>query len=40
MGFLDKDRDGKYSLGLLLLQFGHLVAERLDIRQVGLPIMQ
>jgi DNA-binding IclR family transcriptional regulator len=40
MGFLDKDRDGKYSLGLLLLQFGHLVAERLDIRQAALPIME
>lgn len=40
MGFLDKDEDGKYSLGLLFLQFGHLVAERLDIRQVALPAMQ
>lgn len=40
MGFLNKDRDGKYSLGLLFLQFGNLVAERLDIRQVALPIMQ
>ncbi|MCM3587778.1 IclR family transcriptional regulator [Mesobacillus maritimus] len=40
MGFLDKETDGKYSLGLLFLQFGHLVAERLDIRKVALPIMQ
>lgn len=40
MGLLDKDEDGKYSLGLLFLQFGHLVAERLDIRQVALPVMQ
>ncbi|HWO98717.1 MAG TPA: IclR family transcriptional regulator [Bacillus sp. (in: firmicutes)] len=40
MGLLDKDGDGKYSLGLLFLQFGHLVADRLDIRQVALPIMQ
>ncbi|GAB6258473.1 IclR family transcriptional regulator [Peribacillus sp. N1] len=40
MGLLAKDRDGKYSLGLLFLQFGHLVAERFDIRQVALPIMQ
>ncbi|MEK4010265.1 IclR family transcriptional regulator [Peribacillus sp. FSL M8-0224] len=40
MGLLDKGRAGKYSLGLLFLQFGHLVAERLDIRQVALPIMQ
>lgn len=39
MGLLDKDKDGKYALGLLFLQFGHLVAERLDIRQVALPIM-
>lgn len=40
MGLLDKDVDGKYSLGLLFLQFGHLVSERLDIRQVALPVMQ
>lgn len=40
MGLLDKGEDGKYSLGLIFLQFGHLVAERLDIRQVALPIMQ
>lgn len=40
MGFLQKDEDGKYSLGLLFLQFGQLVADRLDIRQVALPIMQ
>lgn len=39
MGLLDKDENGKYALGLLFLQFGHLVAERLDIRQVALPIM-
>ncbi|WP_258833061.1 IclR family transcriptional regulator [Peribacillus frigoritolerans] len=40
MGLLDKDRGGKYSLGLLFLQFGHLVAERFDIREAALPIMQ
>lgn len=40
MGFLTKDEEGKYSLGLLFLQFGQLVAERLDIRQIALPIMQ
>ncbi|MFC4767920.1 IclR family transcriptional regulator [Effusibacillus consociatus] len=39
MGFLTKDEEGKYSLGLLFLQFGQLVAERLDIRQVALPVM-
>jgi DNA-binding IclR family transcriptional regulator len=40
MGLLDKDEEGKYSLGLLFLQFGHLVAERLDIRQAALPVMK
>lgn len=39
MGLLDKDEGGKYALGLLFLQFGNLVADRLDIRQVALPIM-
>lgn len=40
MGLLDKDEDGKYLLGLVFLQFGYLVSERLDIRQAALPIMQ
>lgn len=40
MGFLTKDEEGKYSLGLLFLQFGQLVADRLDIRQVALPVMK
>ncbi|PZE19340.1 IclR family transcriptional regulator [Paenibacillus xerothermodurans] len=40
MGFLNKDDEGKYSLGLLFLQFGQLVADRLDIRRVALPVMQ
>ncbi|MGG0410286.1 IclR family transcriptional regulator [Peribacillus simplex] len=40
MGLLQKESDGKYSLGLLFLHFGHLVAERFDIRQVALPTMQ
>lgn len=40
MGFLDKDEDNLYSLGLLFLQFGQLVADRLDIRQVALPMMK
>ncbi|MED1470539.1 IclR family transcriptional regulator [Bacillus salipaludis] len=40
MGLLDKDEDGKYLLGLVFLQFGHLVSERLDIRQAALPIMK
>ncbi|WP_134702076.1 IclR family transcriptional regulator [Ammoniphilus sp. YIM 78166] len=40
MGFLTKDAEGRYSLGLLFLQFGQLVADRLDIRQVALPVMK
>jgi IclR family KDG regulon transcriptional repressor len=40
MGFLTKDQDGQYALGLLFLQFGHLVAERLDIRHISLTVMQ
>lgn len=39
MGFLRRDQEGRYSLGLLFLQFGQLVADRLDIRQVALPDM-
>ncbi|SEN22685.1 IclR family transcriptional regulator [Lihuaxuella thermophila] len=39
IGFLTKDDEGKYSLGLLFLQFGQLVAERLQIRQLALPVM-
>lgn len=40
MGFITKDREGYYSLGLLLLEFGQLVAERLDLRKIALPIME
>ncbi|NBD24764.1 IclR family transcriptional regulator [Paenibacillus glycinis] len=40
MGLLHRDQDGLYSLGLLFLQFGNLVAERLDIRHVAAPEMQ
>lgn len=40
MGLIDKDAFGKYSLGILFLRFGHLVSERLDIRQVALPTME
>lgn len=40
MGFLDKDEDNLYSLGLLFLHFGQLVADRLDIRQLALPVMK
>jgi DNA-binding IclR family transcriptional regulator len=40
MGLLQKNADGSYSLGLTFLQFGQLVAERLDIRQIALPVMK
>ncbi|WP_020618703.1 IclR family transcriptional regulator [Paenibacillus daejeonensis] len=40
MGFLHRDAEGTYSLGLLFLQFGNLVAERLDIRHAALPAME
>jgi len=36
MGFLTKDEQGYYSLGLLFLQFGQLVANRLDIRNISM----
>ncbi len=40
MGLLSKDEEGKYTLGMLFLEFGQLVADRLDIRQIAYPIMQ
>lgn len=40
MGFLTKDGDGNYSLGLIFLQFGQLVSERLDIRTIAYPVMK
>ncbi|MEC1260632.1 IclR family transcriptional regulator [Bacillus swezeyi] len=40
MGFLDRDQNGMYALGLLFLQYGQLVSERLDIRKIALPIME
>lgn len=40
MNLLDKDSNGKYSLGILFLRFGHLVSERIDIRQIALPSME
>ncbi|WP_204516829.1 IclR family transcriptional regulator domain-containing protein [Brevibacillus fulvus] len=40
MGFLQKDESGRYRLGLVFLQYGQLVADRLDIRQIALPVMQ
>ncbi|UNO47806.1 IclR family transcriptional regulator [Alicyclobacillus acidoterrestris] len=40
VGFLTRDEDGKYRLGLMLLQFGQLVSERLDVRRLALPVME
>ncbi len=40
MGFLQRDEQGQYSLGLLFLQYGQLVADRLDIREISTPIMK
>jgi IclR family transcriptional regulator, KDG regulon repressor len=40
MGFLERNEEGKYSLGLLFLQLGELVKERLDIRDAALPTMK
>lgn len=39
-GFLSRNQTGAFELGLAFLQFGHAVAERLDIRKIALPIMQ
>lgn len=39
-GFLRRNADGAYELGFVFLQFGHAVAERLDIRKISLPVMQ
>lgn len=40
MGFLSRDEKGAYRLGLRFLEFGQLVAERLDLRRVAQPVMQ
>ncbi|OKL36017.1 IclR family transcriptional regulator [Domibacillus mangrovi] len=40
LGFLEKDKNGAYRLGLIFLVLGNLVAERLDIRSITLPYMQ
>ncbi len=39
MGFLHRDASGNYELGLTFLLFGQLVAERMDIRNIALPVM-
>jgi IclR family KDG regulon transcriptional repressor len=40
MKLLQKNDQGQYSLGLLFLQYGELVKERLDIRVAALPVMK
>ncbi|MCP6681643.1 IclR family transcriptional regulator [Bacillus nakamurai] len=40
MGFLTRGADGRFQLGLIFLQFGQLVSERLDIRKIAKPIME
>lgn len=40
MGFLEKDQNGKYTLGLVFLEFGQLVKDRLDLRNIAVPIME
>jgi len=40
IGFLRRDAMGNYELGLSFLQFGQLVAERMDIRAIALPVMR
>ncbi|MBM7647351.1 DNA-binding IclR family transcriptional regulator [Bacillus ectoiniformans] len=40
MGFLQKTNEGGYKLGLMFLQLGTLVADRLDIRQLAYPVMK
>lgn len=39
MGFIRKDNEGKYSLGFVFLEFGELVKERTDLREIALPSM-
>lgn len=40
MGFLSRDASGSYSLGLVFLEFGQLVADRLDIRKIAKSVME
>ncbi|MBO2537428.1 IclR family transcriptional regulator [Rummeliibacillus suwonensis] len=40
IGFLNKDDNGFYKLGLIFLQFGELVSERLDLRKIAFPILE
>lgn len=38
-GFVEQNENGRYSLGIKLLQLGNICAERLDIRKAAKPIM-
>ena len=38
--FVEREDDGTYRLGIRLLELGHLVKSRLNIRDVALPFMQ
>lgn len=40
MAFLEKGEDAKYRLGLIFLKYGHLVSNRIDIRQIAYPLME
>lgn len=40
MGFLMRDEDNKYSLGFIFIEFGQLVKERIEIREIALPVME
>ncbi|MED1599837.1 IclR family transcriptional regulator [Alkalihalophilus marmarensis] len=39
-GLLQRDGAGSYKLGLLFLEFGQLVTERMDLRKIALPYME
>lgn len=40
MGLLEKQETGAYRLGLMFLEYGQLVADRLDIRRIARPFME
>ncbi|MGE6632055.1 IclR family transcriptional regulator [Bacillus sp. NPDC077027] len=40
MGLLEKNESGAYQLGLMFLEYGQLVADRLDIRRIAKPFME
>jgi IclR family acetate operon transcriptional repressor len=38
-GFVDQNDNGRYTLGIKLMQLGNICAERLDVRKAANPIM-